>query len=264
MHVWQQPQARSTLLLVTGYFDHAGLYQHLIRFGLERGSNVVAFDWPGHGLSTGERATIDDFDRYRLAIADVLDAVIALPGERYVIAQSTGGAAVMDYLTTPPWPLLDKVVLLAPLVRPHNWRRVQLGYLLLHKFKDRLPRKFAKNSSDKEFLRFLRADPLQSKTLSVAWAGALRRWLRDFLKRPARALPLLVIQGDNDGTVDWTYNLVQIERLFPELRTHIVHGAGHQLANESAKIRSNYLAVVDQYLNQSGLPLSPTSATLKE
>lgn len=253
VQVWQRAEAESTLLLVHGYFDHVGLFRHLIRFGLERGSNVVAFDLPGHGLSTGDIATIASFDHYRHAIADVLKAVDTLPGERQVIAQSAGGAAVMDYLTTEPWPQLEKVVLLAPLIRPRHWLRARAGYLLLRRFRDRLPRKFAENSSDREFLRFLRADPLQSHTLSVLWVGALHRWLRKFLKRPGRSLELLVLQGDADGTVDWTYNMRQVERLFPRARIHIIAGAGHHLANESASIRSYYLALVDAYLGESSL-----------
>jgi lysophospholipase len=264
VHVWQRAGAESTLLLVHGYFDHVGLFRHLVRFGLERGSNVVAFDLPGHGLSSGEVATIASFDHYRHAIADVLEAVESVPGERQVIAQSTGAAAMMDYLTTEPWPQLDKVVLLAPLVRPRNWLRVRAGYWLLHRFRDRLPRKFVENSSDRQFLRFVRADPLQPQTLSVVWVGALQRWVKEFLQRPGRSLPLLVIQGDVDGTVDWKYNLRQIRRLFPNAEIHTIAGAGHHLVNESASIRSNYLALVDAYLGESGRRSPSTSATLAE
>jgi lysophospholipase len=225
---------------------------------------VVAFDLPGHGLSSGEVATIASFDHYRHAIADVLEAVESVPGERQVIAQSTGAAAMMDYLTTEPWPQLDKVVLLAPLVRPRNWLRVRAGYWLLHRFRDRLPRKFVENSSDRQFLRFVRADPLQPQTLSVVWVGALQRWVKEFLQRPGRSLPLLVIQGDVDGTVDWKYNLRQIRRLFPNAEIHTIAGAGHHLVNESASIRSNYLALVDAYLGESGRRSPSTSATLAE
>jgi alpha-beta hydrolase superfamily lysophospholipase len=264
VHVWWRADAESTLLLVHGYFDHVGLFRHMVRFGLERGSNVVAFDLPGHGLSSGKVATIASFDHYRHAIADVLKAVESVPGERQVIAQSTGAAAMMDYLTTQPWPQLDKVVLLAPLVRPRNWLRARVGHLLLHRFRDDLPRGFAENSSDREFLRFVRTDPLQSQTLSVVWVGALQRWLKEFLKRPGRSLPLLVIQGDADGTVDWKYNLRQIERLFPNAKFHTIAGAGHHLVNESASIRSNYLALVDAYLGVSGRPPASTSATLRQ
>ena len=69
VQVWQQAGAASTLLLVHGYFDHVGLFGHLVRYGLARGNNVVAFDLPGHGLSTGEPALIDEFSLYsRIAL----------------------------------------------------------------------------------------------------------------------------------------------------------------------------------------------------
>jgi alpha-beta hydrolase superfamily lysophospholipase len=267
VQVWQSPGAASTLLLVHGYFDHVGLFRQLVHFGLERGSNVVAFDLPGHGLSTGNEADIDSFERYRQAIADVLEAVATLPGSRQVIAQSAGAAAVLEYLTSDPKVDFSRVVLLAPLVRPKNWLLVRAGHQLLHRFVDHIPRKFAQNSSDRGFLEFLQTDPLQSKILPVGWIGALKQWLPNFLRRPGQCRELLILQGDNDDTVDWKYNLKRLQQMFPRAVVHMIPGAGHHLANESASIRSKYLAVVSSYLDEDGLdnealPGKQTSATL--
>ena len=63
-HCWQVAGARANLLLVHGYFDHTGLYNKLIAWALESGFNVLIFDLPGHGLSSGEPAVIDDFGDY--------------------------------------------------------------------------------------------------------------------------------------------------------------------------------------------------------
>ena len=151
-----------------------------MRAGLARGCNVVAFDLPGHGLSSGRRAEIDDFAEYSRAIAAVLEAVSFLPGRRDCIAQSTGGAAVMDYLQTGQQPDLDRIVLLAPLVRPHGWWRVRALHELLHRFVSAVPRDFADNSQDPDFIKFLHRDPLQSNVIPACWVGALRRWLAEF------------------------------------------------------------------------------------
>ena len=172
VHCWELPGARDTLLLVHGYFDHVGLYGHLMRFGLSRGFNVVAFDLPGHGISSGPRGEIRDFGEYRQAMSDVLGAVEHLPGSRQVIAQSTGGAAAMDYLQSGCTPLLDRIVLLAPLVRPTGWGRIVLAHRLLHRFVDSVPRRFADSSQDPHFLNFMRQDPLQS--LRFPFAGSPR------------------------------------------------------------------------------------------
>ena len=248
LHCWEQPAARSTLLLVHGYSDHVGLYGHLLRFGLRRGFNVVAFDLPGHGLSSGPRAEIRDFAEYREAIVDVLDAVSYLPGPRHVIAQSTGAAATMDYLQRVEEPALDKVILLAPLVRPVQWRKILLIHRLLNRFVDRVPRRFANSSQDEAFLSFLRRDPLQSLEVPVCWVTALQRWLPRFLADSICHHKILVVQGDADNTVDWRFNLEQIGRLFSSVTVHMIPSGRHHLANECAAVRERYLAVVGGYL----------------
>ncbi len=251
LQTWEQPGAAGTIYLVHGYFDHVGLYSHLVRFGLERGCNVVAFDLPGHGLSTGPRAEIADFTEYREAIADVLAATAALPGPRQVIAQSTGGAAVMDFLQSGATGAFDAVVLLAPLVWPHGWRRVRLAYLLLHRFIDAVPRRFAENSQDPQFLEFLRTDPLQHDQIPACWLGALERWLQAFLARPPCDKPMLVLQGDNDGTVDWRRNLPVLRERFPRARIDILPTGRHHLVNESTEVREDMLARIATYLDRA-------------
>ena len=64
VHSLATSAARGNLLLLHGYFDHSGLYGKMIEYGLSRGCNVLIFDLPGHGLSTGEAAVIDDFAAY--------------------------------------------------------------------------------------------------------------------------------------------------------------------------------------------------------
>lgn len=249
LQTWEQPGAKATLYLVHGYFDHVGLYSHLVRYGLSRGCHVVAFDLPGHGLSTGPRAEISDFAEYRHAITDVLSATSMLPGPRHVIAQSTGGAALMDFLQLAESDAFHAAVLLAPLVWPHGWRRVHLTYRLLHRFVDAVPRRFAENSQDPEFLAFLRADPLQHDQIPACWIGALARWLKAFLVRPPVNVPVLILQGDNDGTVDWQRNLPVLRTHFPNARIEMLPTGMHHLVNESPAVREDMLAHVSQYLD---------------
>ena len=249
VHFWQNSAARGTLLLLHGYFDHCGLYGKMIEYGLSRGYNVLIFDLPGHGLSTGEAAVIDDFAAYGKAVADVL-AAVELPPQQplWVMAQSTGCASLVEFARSQPWPF-SAAVLLAPLVRPTSWNRVRLGHTLLHKFKDSLQRSFNQNSSDPQFLAFVQQDPLQSRQLSLRWLGALRRWLAALPVSDLGVGSVLVVQGDNDGTVEWRYNINVIVKLFPGSRVEYLAGAGHQLANESQALRERFLRAVDDYLS---------------
>ena len=248
VQTWEQPGARHNLVLLHGYFDHTGLYGNLIAHGLARGANVMIFDLPGHGLSSGAPASIDDFASYGLALADVLGAVHlpALPWA--VIAQSTGGAALVEFARRQAgsWPFRN-TVLLAPLLRPAQWRRVCFAHTLVHRLVDSVPRSFAENSSDREFLDFVQRDPLQSRRIPVAWVGALRRWQAGLPREDLGVGPALLIQGDADQTVDWRYNLPQYGKLFPGLRIELLPGASHHLANEAVGLRERYLRLVDRY-----------------
>jgi lysophospholipase len=258
VHQWRQHDARANLLLLHGYFDHSGLFNKLIGWALAHRCNVLIFDLPGHGLSSGKPAVIDDFGDYSRAINTVLRAASLPPLPWWVMAQSTGGAALIDYARKYTWPFAA-TVLLAPLVRPASWSRVSVAQRLLVHFIPSIERKFSINSSDREFLDFLKRDPLQSRRTSLRWVGALRRWLRGLPRRDLGVGAALVIQGDADGTVDWRYNMDFVCALFPGSRVEYLPGAGHQLANESASYRQTYLAFVVAWLAHSGIALDDAS-----
>ena len=254
VHQWRMPGARANLLVLHGYFDHTGLFSKLIEWGLAQQCNVLMFDLPGHGLSSGEPAVIDDFGDYSRAIDDVLHAASLPELPLWVMAQSTGCAALVDFARKYPWPFAA-TVMLAPLVRPAGWLWMNPAQRLLGVFTDSIRRTFAVNSSDREFLAFIKRDPLQCHRVSLRWLAALRRWLSDLQPRDLGVGPALVIQGDADGTVDWRYNMPVIAQLFPDSRIEYLPGAGHQLANESAAIRADYTQHVQAWLAHCGLTL---------
>lgn len=261
VHCWRQESAGRNLLLVHGYFDHSGLFGRLVEYGLSRRCNVVIFDLPGHGLSSGDAAAIDDFADYSRAIADVLAANPLPESPLWVLAQSTGCAALVDYAHAHPWPF-SHAVLLAPLVRPVSWMKIRIAHKLLHRFADHVPREFSDNSSDRAFLEFVQRDPLQSRKISMRWVGALKRWLANLAPSELGAGPVLVIQGGEDRTVDWKYNLSFIDQLFPDCRVEYLPDAGHQLANESERLRLRYYRVIDQFVGfDVPSPATPEGAT---
>lgn len=250
-HVWLQTGATHNLVLVHGYFDHSGLYGKLVEFGLRQHCNVLIFDLPGHGLSSGPIAAIDDFCQYGRAIADAISAASLPALPCWVIAQSMGAAALVECARAYPWPF-DAAVLLAPLVRPSGWARIVFAHTLVGRILKSVPRGFAVNSSDTAFLAFVKDDPLQSHRVPLVWVRALRHWLQTLPLRDLGVGPVLVVQGDNDATVDWHYNLPAIEKLFPGTTVAMLPGAGHHLANESKPLMRDYLATISAYLSAGG------------
>lgn len=261
-HLWVPRGAQGTAVVIHGYYDHTGLYGHLLRHLIDRGLAVLAFDLPGHGLSTGAPATIATFDHYVRAFDACLAALGAhLPQPWCLFGQSTGGAIAMEWLlangysqATVPF---ARIVLLAPLVRPHAWGVNRVVYEFARRFITERPRTFVVNAENPEFLEFLRErDPLQARILPVQWVTAMVEWRRRFERYAASDLRLLVVQGHADQTVDWRYNLKVIGRLF-ESRVFYLPEARHHLVNESAAIRARIFQAIDGELDGMLAAASP-------
>lgn len=248
---WRHPAARGTVLLLHGYYDHVGIFDHVIECVLATGHDLLAFDLPGHGLSSGAPASISDFGEYQVILRALLEGMgtAGMAQPWYALAQSTGGAILMDYLLGHRSPPFAGAAVLAPLVRPVHWRTNSVVHALLSPFVDYIERKFATNSHDEQFLQFLRAeDPLQPRRLSVRWVGALKRWIPQLEARAAVDFPLVVVQGDEDGTVDWRHNLAVIREKFPAATMHMVAHGRHQLVNESPEYREPAFAPIRNML----------------
>jgi len=260
--VFSLPKADKALFLLHGYFDHIGIFGRLIEYGLSRNYTVVSFDLPGHGLSSGQPLAVDSFGDYIMSLQAFIDTCSPhLPGVWSMIAQSTGCSIAMDYLLNEQMGSIDnqrafeKTVLLAPLLRPRGWWWIRGVYTLCKGNFHYVPRAFAESSGDKNFLQFLREDPLQVPKISVKWIGALRDWIERFSNfEPIRYQPL-IIQGRKDRTVDWKYNLEQIKRKFPLAKIAYIAGARHHLANENKKIREVIFNLLDEYLLETKITI---------
>lgn len=253
--VWLPPgpaRPQSTMFLLHGFYDHMGLYRHVIDWALARGQAVISCDLPGHGLSSGARASIADFAIYQRVLDSLFEQAVALdlPRPWHLCGQSTGGAIAVDHLLHQGArsPVDGQVVLLAPLVRPRAWHWSKLSYNVLRHFVDGIDRRFTENSNDPGFLSFLQADPLQPRRLPTAWVGALVSWVRRIEAAPGCSRAPLIVQGQADATVDWAYNLKVLKAKFAEPQVLMLPQARHHLANELPDIRQRYFSFIDQRL----------------
>ncbi|MFF7706467.1 alpha/beta fold hydrolase [Pseudomonas sp. NPDC007930] len=248
---WLPPSPRGTLFVLHGFYDHMGLYRHVFQWALGQGLAVIACDLPGHGLSAGARASIGDFDEYQATLQGLFGEArrLGLPHPWHVLGQSTGGAIAIDHLLHHPGSPLDgQAMLLAPLVRPRAWGWSQLSYHALRPFVKGIARRFSENSNDPTFLPFLQADPLQPLRLPTAWVGALVKWVRHIEAAPRSGLSPLIVQGEQDMTVDWQHNLRVLEGKFAAPRLLRLPQARHHLANELPGLRAEYLGFLAKHL----------------
>ncbi|MCK4485666.1 MAG: alpha/beta hydrolase [Desulfobacterales bacterium] len=248
-HVFKPSKTKGTVILVHGYFDHTGTWKHVIINLVKQGYTVGVYDQPGHGLSSGDRASIDDFSVYVSVLEEFLRISRAnLPGPFHIVAHSMGCAAAVDYLLNVTKTPLNKVVLIAPLIHSAHWYLSTLGHALTGFMINSVPRVFRRNSSDQEFLIFTKRDPLQARHMPMKWFGALVEWNKRVAGYESSRLPVKIIQGTADTTVDWKYNMKFIKKKFVNTDISMIANGGHQLINESLPMRAEVLTLIVDYL----------------
>jgi alpha-beta hydrolase superfamily lysophospholipase len=248
--LWTPEQPVATMVLVHGFYDHMGLYRHVIEWALELGYAVISCDLPGHGLSSGARASITDFAEYQLVLDRLFVEAKALdlPQPWHLCGQSTGGAIVIDHLLNhgDQSPIQGQSILLAPLVRPRGWTWSKVSYYLLRAFVKGIDRRFSENTNVPTFMPFLMADPLQPRRLPTAWVGALAKWIERIESAPRSPRSPLIVQGESDMTVDWNHNLAVLKDKFDHPQIFMLHEARHHLANELPELRMQFFRFLTQ------------------
>ena len=249
-NIYRPKEYKATVVLLHGYLNHTGQFKHLIKHLLERGFAVAVYDMPGHGLSGGERAVIDDFSQYTRTLVDYTKVVGKMAkGPYHLIGFSTGGTIAIDYLLVHKGDFFDRVVLAAPLVRNVAWKSSEAGYKLYNNFADSVPRAKRKNSSDKEFLEFNKyKDVLHCQKVSLKWVKALYDWNDKVEALDPNDRSIAVIQGTKDTTVSYKYNLKFVKSKFPNVTVMMVENGRHELFNESKELRQKVLDGTVGYL----------------
>lgn len=243
------PSPRGVALMLHGYYDHVGLFGHLLELLLGERLSVLTFDFPGHGLSTGARATIPSFDDYVAAVIDVRRAAHPLlPAPNYYFAQSMGGAITMEYLLRFGSEVCDGTFLFAPLVRPYAWRINRWVYEVARRTIKQRKRIITENAENPEFLTLMHRDPLAPDVLPVQWVTAMVNWMRSFEARSTLPLELKIVQGEADRTVDWRYNLNLLESR-ADTEVLRIPDARHHLVNESLPIRQQMFRWISERLD---------------
>lgn len=247
---YRQPQCSiGTCIIVHGYMDHSAIYRHLIADRLAAGWDVLIYDKIGHGLSSGESYAITSFSDYASQLQTLLEYLAVRCTKQWLlIGQSTGAAVVMEHALNPVYKRFDQIVqrvLLAPLVRSFRFNSVKIQYYLLRLFIKSVRRANSNNSHDPVFLDFMQQqDPLARRRVKVSWVGAMLSWEQVFHAYPKSMIELMVIQGDDDETVDWRYNLKAIKHTFPHSQHHVIAGGKHHLVNEGEQWREQVFALV--------------------
>lgn len=247
---WRPTHATATALIVHGYMDHLGLYNHLINFLLSKNIAVVCFDLPGHGLSTGEPGHINDFVEYTAVLKGLINICQQhFPAPLHGLGQSMGGAILLKHLInhSPNTPYcFDSLNLFAPLLYPKAWTTSRLFLPLIRPFKTSIKRVFRHSSHDQSFLDFLRLqDPLQPRTIPLTWLAAVEKWIQEFESSRGSDFPVKLIQGSADKTLEWQKNTAVFKDKLGNLDVSLIDLANHHMVNEIESLRWDIFSAID-------------------
>jgi alpha-beta hydrolase superfamily lysophospholipase len=233
VRTWPIDDPARLVVLVHGYGEHIGRYEHVAAALNARGSAVVGPDHRGHGRSPGEPALVEDFE----PIVDDLRAVVqAARGDLPVVmvGHSMGGLIATRYAQRFPADLAG-LVLSAP--------AIGLGPVLQGWLEDPPsdPIDGAVLSRDPAVGEAYAADPL------VYHGGWKVPTLQAFIAADDAiaagpgfgALPLLYVHGGDDQLVPAGLAQPVVERLAGEdSELVVVDGARHEVFNEPDQVET--------------------------
>ncbi|MED3815851.1 alpha/beta hydrolase, partial [Priestia megaterium] len=128
------------------------------------------------------------------------------------------------------------------------WNAITILIKPLKTFTRNLKRMLRNNSSDAKFLRFVKNDPLQHDQVPLSWVEALIRWNELIKKGNSSSVPVLILQGKKDTTVDWRYNVGFLLKKFPNIEVELIENGKHHLLNEEELIRDKVFSSIHRYL----------------
>jgi lysophospholipase len=251
-------EPRAVVVIVHGYAEHLGRYQHVAAHLTACGLAVAGLDHRGHGRSGGRRGHCLDLAEY---VADTR-ALVAMaeawwPGRRrLLLAHSLGGLIGLHYLLRHP-DTVTAAVLSAPALRvPDNGQRALRS--MARALGRWAPRVTFRSNLDADALsrdpavgRAYVTDPLVHRAATAGFVRAVEAAQAEVWAAAARLrVPVLILQGDADRVVDprAAAELAALLGCAHELVT--LSGYYHELLNEPPAERARVLEAVDAWVGR--------------
>lgn len=242
--------ARGGVLILHGFAEHGGRYDHVVKALVPRGFSVMTYDHRGHGLSGGRRVFVERFGEY------VADAELALelaarrmPQPLYIIGHSMGGVVALLLARQRPaavrgW-VLSNPALCAAVAIP-TWKvalargasRAVPGLSV----PSGIPPEHISRDADE--VRNYAADKLNSKSATARWYTEFTAAQDEVLRDPQAiaGLPMLALIGEGDLIIEPKVSLQFLASIAgPSVDVRRYPGMYHELFNEIPADRDQVL-----------------------
>lgn len=240
-----QGASRAAVLIVHGYGEHSGRYQHVIERLVQSNYAVYALDHRGHGKSEGERAYCDTSEQFVNDLKLYFDRVKgAQPGKKlFVLGHSMGGLISLAFAERYQNEFDGLIVSGSPVNADANVSPVLIAVgKVLNRVAPKLhlldTGKPGILSSDPEIDVAWGNDPLTNKKpMRVRLGVELNRLAQDVRAHlPDLKLPVLILHGADDELVNPSGSQVAYEQAGSQDKTLKRYaGMRHEILNEVDK-----------------------------
>jgi len=238
---WSVAEPRGLVVLLHGFAEHCGRYEHVAAALNAAGYSAAALDFRGHGQSGGKRAHIDAFSEYLGDVTALLGEVrhAGFEGPPVLLGHSQGGLIAARYAELYP-DRLSALALSSPFLGLAM--KVPAVKAAAGRMMSRLWPSFSMPngldpawvSHDPAVVERYAADPLVSHIVTARWFTEVAQAQADTLADAGRlSLPLLVQQAGEDRLT-----AVDATRAFfaaagsPQKRLEVYAGYYHEIFNE--------------------------------
>ena len=253
---------KAHLLILHGYLEHGGRYSELAESLCSKGIAVSAFDFRGHGKSTGERALIRKFKDYH----DDLTAALAVVQDKYkdvakfVLGHSNGGLVAFDYYllasNTTASGNLKGLILISPYLGMGDklpWLKFMIAKCLGSLFPsatiastlttDQLTSDPIKQKQHDD-------DPLILKFATLGWGSQvmMTQQRAESVKEITCPSPTLIAYATKDSVADPKLNQEIAERLVAQDKTILPIEGQHEILNEVG--RDKLFATIGDWISE--------------
>ena len=234
--------SRATVLILHGYGEHSGRYEHVLEALVESGVSGLAIDYRGYGLAEGRRGCLRRFDEY---LADALRGLKLAKHKKgadeplFLLGHSQGGLLALrvameeglglsGLLLSSPW--------LGMAMQVPAWKQciARVASRLMPDFG--LPSEIPKDwiTTDPEQVELAAADPLMVRRGSARWLTEIYG-AQETVKAGLASvtLPTLLMAAGDDRLVSTAESRACFERLGASDGTWKEYpGLRHELFNE--------------------------------
>ncbi len=251
---------KAVVLLVHGYGEHSGRYQHVIARLVSGGYAVYALDHRGHGKSEGVRAYCDSMDQFVDDLKAYFDRVKAAQPVKpvFVVGHSMGALISLAFTLRYQDQLAGLVISGAPVIADANVSpfMVGLGKVLtrvvpkMHLLPTSPPGIL---SRDPQIDVLWDSDPLTNKKpMRVRLGTEINRMAGEVREQlPDLKLPLLILHGAEDKLVNPAGSQLAYDRASSADKTlKLYPGMRHEIMNEIGKegVLDEIVAWLDQHI----------------